>query len=166
MGNRSAHFSGLSAGERPVSETPLIIWMEQHEVSCFALAQRCGVTPSAMSHWMRGQAIPPLVVAFKIERETRGKVPVSSWLGTELGQALWNSSTTDWRRKKAQRAQEMRDNQPKRRRKHGSYYGTQKQGKRITTHGGNRFPHNQHQKRRFKERLAAVTAEPAPAAEE
>jgi len=54
-----------------------------------AFAATLGLERKRVEYWRNGQALPTLIWAFKLERTTGGKVPASSWLATELGQAAW-----------------------------------------------------------------------------
>jgi plasmid maintenance system antidote protein VapI len=54
-----------------------------------AFAEKLGIDRKRLEYMRNGQNLPTLVWAFKIERETAGKVPASSWLATEIGQAMW-----------------------------------------------------------------------------
>lgn len=74
---------------RPPQETPLRLWMEREGVYQTTLALALGVSQNAVQMWATGRVVPNLVVAFKIERYTRGAVPVSSWLGTKMALEEW-----------------------------------------------------------------------------
>ncbi len=55
------------------------------------VAKALGVSHRSVQYWAGGQAMPSLLLAFKIEQYTQGKVPVASWLGTALARAKWSS---------------------------------------------------------------------------
>lgn len=65
-------------------------WLGAQELSHSAFARRLGASLKMVEYWANGQALPGLVYAFRIERATKGGVPVSSWLGTELGRLQWS----------------------------------------------------------------------------
>lgn len=48
-------------------------------------AARIGVSEPHLSRLRRGGSAPSLEIAFKIERETDGEVPASSWVGVVEG---------------------------------------------------------------------------------
>lgn len=52
-------------------------------------ANRVGVVRRTVDWWADGRVIPTLVAAFRIEQVTEGAVPVASWLGLDIGRALW-----------------------------------------------------------------------------
>jgi transcriptional regulator with XRE-family HTH domain len=48
-----------------------------------AFAERIGIKPPHMSLILSGARLPSIIVAGRIERETGGKVPASSWVSSE-----------------------------------------------------------------------------------
>lgn len=80
---------GLHVRFRPTCETPLNLWLDETGYSTMAFAKLVGMDRKRMEYLRRGQVLPTLVWAFKIERATGGKVPASAWLATEIGQAMW-----------------------------------------------------------------------------
>lgn len=91
MGNRSPPISGADKQKRPPSETPLSLWLRANSISRYGLAKRLQCDVKLVKLWSMGKCLPSLVYAFKLERETEGGVPASSWLGTPLGLEVWNS---------------------------------------------------------------------------
>jgi DNA-binding XRE family transcriptional regulator len=89
-------FNGYVNG-RPREGTALREWLQEHDVSGFTLARRIGCDPKTIQHLSNGRTLPTLILAFKIERETEGGVPIASWLGTELARIRWNAKTFDWK---------------------------------------------------------------------
>jgi transcriptional regulator with XRE-family HTH domain len=85
------YLAGLPRWARPGTETPLFLWLRGQGLSVSAFAKAIGVDPKAAGYWINGRALPSLVNAFKVEKYTNGQVPVSSWLGTELGIATWRA---------------------------------------------------------------------------
>ena len=88
-------YAALRIDRRPKDDTPLSLWLKQHQLSHFQLAARLRCDPKMVRYWASGRCIPGLVYAFRIEQETSGAVPVASWLGTELGRALWEHTGRD-----------------------------------------------------------------------
>lgn len=89
---------------REAFETPLSQWLERTGTTIYALSKVVGCTPRIMAAYSRNQTLPGLVYAFKIERATRGQVPVASWLGTPLGLHIWKTMGCDFTEWKAQKA--------------------------------------------------------------
>lgn len=76
--------------QRPPQETALSLWLRSRGLTYAQAADLIGCTPEILAMWARGQTIPSLVYAFKVERATQGGVPVASWLGTDIGVAQWH----------------------------------------------------------------------------
>ena len=65
--------------------TPLAEWFAAEKtMSLSQFARDIGVCLSQARRWAHGLSTPSLVSAFLIDRLTRGGVPPSSWMGTEL----------------------------------------------------------------------------------
>lgn len=79
-------------------EIPLRVWLDENGKTPYWIAKNLCVFPRIVGRWMAGQCIPDLVSAYKIERLTRGEIPVSSWLSTPLGKHLWEHGVADWDR--------------------------------------------------------------------
>lgn len=77
--------------ERPMCETALRIWMSETGTTAATIARQVGRARALVGWWADGKQMPSLIDAFKLEQLSEGKVPVASWLGTELGQHLWNN---------------------------------------------------------------------------
>lgn len=77
------------AGDREPEETLLNRWMLKHGVTVRGLAESLGCCTQIVHYWRNGQQLPSLVYAFKLEKFTKGAVPVSSWLGTRVGKLAW-----------------------------------------------------------------------------
>ena len=86
---------GVPVNERPRQWTRLREWMEEQQLSCYALAKGMGCNQKTLSYWMLGQALPPLVWAFKMEKYTEGAVPASSWLATDIAGVRWRTEGTE-----------------------------------------------------------------------
>ena len=91
-GRPSPPIAGKNARKRPPSITPLSLWLKANQKSQCSLARDLGCDPKLVKLWTTGRVIPGLVYAFKIERQTEGGVPASSWLGTPLGREMWNTT--------------------------------------------------------------------------
>lgn len=83
----------LKVSKRPVINTPLKSWMEKKSILVTQAAEEMGLSWKTLENWMHGRCMPPLVWAFKIELWTEGKVPASSWLGTDLGKEIWKEGS-------------------------------------------------------------------------
>lgn len=59
--------------------TQLRTHLEQNSISQADMARRVLISRPYMSQIVAGQKTPSLAVAVRIERETKGAVPVSSW---------------------------------------------------------------------------------------
>lgn len=90
--NHPLYKKGGKVNQRPPCDTPLMAWCEANDISIGAIARAVGVSYVAASLWATGRCLPHLVNAYKIERITHGGVPVSSWLGTEVAKAEWDSA--------------------------------------------------------------------------
>ncbi len=84
---------GVKDFKRATESTVLKAWMVIHRVTAKQVARGVGCSDRAIKYWICGQNIPDLVMAFKIEAFTKGKVPVASWLGTTIAKARWNNIT-------------------------------------------------------------------------
>ncbi len=84
---------GRSAG----CDTPLAKWAEARGLTLRQLVKRTGLDHRCLAKVVEGRQMPSLVEAFQVERMTRGGVPVSSWLGTELGQRVWERACASFR---------------------------------------------------------------------
>ncbi len=80
---------------RPEEETLLGQWMKATQTTFRTLSKALDASERIVIYWSRGQAMPSLIHAFRIDAVTKGKVPPSSWLGTSIGRARWNSRSTD-----------------------------------------------------------------------
>lgn len=89
-------FNGRAPHRRPATDTLLDDWLRDNGISSYALAKAVGIDQRMVAHWRGGKMLPSLVLAFKIERATGGAVPVSSWLGTEVGRLQWGDGVADW----------------------------------------------------------------------
>lgn len=65
--------------------------------------------------WWRGLGIPTIVSAYRMEEWSKGGVPITSWLGTELARLELERTRTNWARWRAQRNAEHARNDTKRR---------------------------------------------------
>lgn len=54
-------------------------YMEQHELTLQAFAERLGSTGASVSRWVSRRRVPGIAQAMEIERATRGAVPVEAW---------------------------------------------------------------------------------------
>lgn len=63
--------------EEPATE--LARWMKANRITNTAMAERLGVTQSAVSYYARGARVPHRKVQQAIETATFGAVPASSW---------------------------------------------------------------------------------------
>lgn len=79
----------LHTSKRPTCDTALDQWMLETNWSTQAFAKTLGMDRKRLEYLRRGQNLPTLVWAFKIEKATGARVPASSWLATELGQKTW-----------------------------------------------------------------------------
>jgi DNA-binding transcriptional regulator YdaS (Cro superfamily) len=79
----------------PPSRTALALYLHANGITPYQFAQLVGRSPWQVGNWCRGQYLPSLVSAFRIERATKGAVPVASWLGTEIGRREWGAEF-DW----------------------------------------------------------------------
>ncbi len=79
----------LPPHKRPKEETFLRKWLVANGISQGRLARAVGTTTRAISMWALGQVIPDLINAYLIEHATKGGVPVSSWLSTEIARKTW-----------------------------------------------------------------------------
>lgn len=86
------HLAKLVRYKRPGAETPLSVWLRTRGITQYQFAKVIGCSPKAVEWWASNRSMPGLVYAFKIERATQGGVPISSWLGTELGRLMWRGS--------------------------------------------------------------------------
>lgn len=110
MGNKRTIYTMKRVDKRPRSPTTLQVWLSKRDLSRFAFAKEVGCDPRLVALWADGRVLPGLIYAFKIERATKGGVPVTSWLGTELGRTLWNSQGSDWENLRKQRKAERARN--------------------------------------------------------
>jgi hypothetical protein len=83
--------------ERPQTETALSLWLKSTQTSFYNIGRHIKAEPRQVAAWARGQKLPNLIFAFRIDKFTKGAVPVSSWLGTELGRLMWQNMGTDYR---------------------------------------------------------------------
>lgn len=102
--NKRNYISLGPARLRPSNPTPLAEWMRRHGISGYEMAKRTGASPSSVVAWAEGRTFPTLIAAFKIAAATKDGVPVSSWLGTEIGRRTWEDFGIDWARWDTQRA--------------------------------------------------------------
>lgn len=65
--------------------------MEEHGISDDHAAQDTGIVPGLIRHYKLNQVIPGLIHALRIQQKY--KIPVESWLGTQLGQLMWEFRT-------------------------------------------------------------------------
>lgn len=85
--------------------TPLADWLEATNTSIQKLALGVRASYHDAHSWVRGRQLPGLIYAFRIDEFTRGGVPVSSWLGTELGKWRYANQGCDndeWLARKAE----------------------------------------------------------------
>jgi transcriptional regulator with XRE-family HTH domain len=57
----------------------LKLWLTAHDITQADFARRIGYDRSNLNAILAGNLWPTLELAFKIERETNGDVPMSSW---------------------------------------------------------------------------------------
>ena len=69
--------------------TAMAEWMDAENVSKDAVAINLGVNHESVTNYRWGRSCPGLVQAFLIERMSKGKVPVASWLGIPPAVALF-----------------------------------------------------------------------------
>ena len=69
---------------RPVEETQLSRWLEARGITLYTFHKRVGICYKSLQWWARGQMIPTLVHAARIEQATSGGVPIVSWLATSM----------------------------------------------------------------------------------
>lgn len=74
---------------RPVHPTLLDEWLKSRGIARAEFARLAGCNYKTVTYWCCGQALPDLVFAFIIDKVTSGGVPVSSWLGSEIGKLTW-----------------------------------------------------------------------------
>lgn len=74
VGVVSGTTSGMTTNHR------LEAWLKQTGVSAAEFARRCEYDPSNMAKLLKGRIRPTLEMAFKIERQTEGVIPASSWV--------------------------------------------------------------------------------------
>lgn len=67
--------------KRDKVQTTLSDWMDENNLGKDALAVAIGVNHQTITNWRNGQVYPGLVEAFLLERLSKGKVPVATWLG-------------------------------------------------------------------------------------
>ncbi len=79
------------------SETELHRWMEENSISNWTLAKQLQCTHLAVFYWRWNMTIPSLFAAQKIERVTRGAIPMTYWCTTPLGKKHFGP-TADWNR--------------------------------------------------------------------
>lgn len=57
----------------------LRLYLDSTKISQRAFAKAIGIHYSVVSRFLNGSVKPKLETALRIERETRGRVPASSW---------------------------------------------------------------------------------------
>lgn len=57
----------------------LVAYLEENNLSLSAFARLIVGSPSAVFSWTKGISIPHPKTALKIEKVTKGKIPISSW---------------------------------------------------------------------------------------
>lgn len=67
--------------EKKELRTALGAYMEQTGITVHGFAVALGVSDRDIVKWRSGEHLPALVMAYEIERVTRGVVPLESWLG-------------------------------------------------------------------------------------
>lgn len=95
MGRRPARWNPgkRKVADRPRIETPLGQWMGREGTKVTVLAEELGLSWKTLENWVLGRCQPPLIWAFKIELYTKGAVPASSWLATDLGKEMWKEGS-------------------------------------------------------------------------
>lgn len=66
--------------------SPLGMYMKLGNISSTMMAKALGTSHKMVLEWKRG-TIPELVMAYEIERVTKGAVPMESWLGMAKAKA-------------------------------------------------------------------------------
>lgn len=69
----------------------LLKWLETTGTSFYNFARRVDMKPDRLAYLARGQMLPDLGIAFRVQAITKGAVPAASWLGTTLGREVWNT---------------------------------------------------------------------------
>lgn len=64
----------------PGKKTDLFYWLAHNGLSQRAFAERVGAHYTIISRVVGGKMTPTLELAVRIERETNGEVPASSWV--------------------------------------------------------------------------------------
>jgi hypothetical protein len=67
--------------------------MQKEGTRVMALAEAMGLHWKTLENWVLGRCMPPLYWAFKIELFTKGEVPASAWLATDLGKEMWKEGS-------------------------------------------------------------------------
>lgn len=86
---------GQKPEHRPICDSPLDAWLRARDLSRYSFAKKLLVSPRTVQLWCNNQALPDLVNAFKIQRETDGGVTPEMWLGTELARFQWSHERVD-----------------------------------------------------------------------
>jgi len=104
---------GAPPWTRAAEDTLLLKWLKTQGINFYRFAKLVELRPDRVAYLARGQVLPDLSIAFRIQNATKGGVPASSWLGTTLGRQVWNTNgvraSQYWRKrvtnakKKAQR---------------------------------------------------------------
>lgn len=83
----------LPVHRRPVIDTPLKRWLQKKGLGLMAVAEEMGLSWKTLENYVHGRCMPPLHWAFKIELYTKGGVPASAWLATDLGKEMWKDGS-------------------------------------------------------------------------
>lgn len=74
---------GVNEGRRPgrsrKRETPLSKWLDEHGEDREKFAAKIGIVRTSLDRICRGDRRPGWELALKIEKATKGEVPVSMW---------------------------------------------------------------------------------------
>lgn len=94
-------------------ETPLRRWMRECDLSAYEVARQSKISYKHICGLRDGKSLPSLVMAFKLDRVSGGKVSPSMWLEMPQAQEQW-SREHDWDRWQEQRRNEQRRNRDRR----------------------------------------------------
>jgi hypothetical protein len=83
-------YGNLPAHKRPKRYTLLHYWLKENSVARTSFARQVGCNACMVNYWADGRCVPSLPYAFMIEKITEGAVSAATWLGTEVGKAIWN----------------------------------------------------------------------------
>lgn len=73
--------------ERRVAKSPLAFWLDANGMTMREFSRRIGIPHSKLSGIIDGRALPGVIVAYEVERLTKGEVAIESWLGVDIAKS-------------------------------------------------------------------------------